>query len=142
LAGIAWMLRTDPVGPISGRRLSGDEVSYPADWSFTDDHFTIAVESRPNDPHSVTTICFVHDGDLYVPAQGGDGKRWTHYVEDDPRVRLKVGRDVYRARAVRVTDAAPEKFTASAARKYSQIAEREGPPPDDIWLFRIEPPEG
>ena len=139
-AGIAWLLRSDPMGPISGLRLSGDEVAYPADWGFSDDHFTIAVESRPDDPHSVTTICFVHEGSLYVPAQDGSDKKWTHYVVADPRVRLKLGESVYPARAVRVVDAAPESFLASAVKKYTEMADRlSGDLPDDIWIFRIEP---
>ncbi len=142
LAGIAWLLRTDPVGPIAGRQLSGEEAAYPSDWSFSDEHMTIAVETRLDDPHSVTTICFIHEAELFVPAQGGSEKRWTHYILDDPRVRLKIGDSIYRARAVRVTDADPESIVASAAKKYSQLAERAGEElPEDIWLFRIEPPE-
>lgn len=137
--GLAWLLRSDPIGPLSGRALSGGEAAYPADWSFTDDFTTIAVESRPGDPHSVTTICFIHDGELYVPARGGSEKRWTQYVLDDPRVRIKVGDAVYPARALRVENADPETFLASAAVKYSQMADPDREIPEDIWLFRIAP---
>jgi hypothetical protein len=139
LAGLAWLLRSDPVGPISGRALRGEEAAYPDDWRFSDAHTTIALEARPDDPHSVTTICFVHEGVLHVPAQGGSGKRWTHYVVEDPRVRLKVGDTVYPARAIRVEDADPTVYLASAARKYPQVAEAGDELPEDIWLFRIEP---
>ncbi len=141
LAGaLAWMFRADPMGPISGRELTGEERAYPSDWSFTDDHFTVALESRPDAPHSVTTICFVHEGSLYIPAQGGSGKRWTQYVVADPRVRIKVGDEVYPARADRVEDADPEVFLASAMKKYQSMADRaDGDMPEDIWLFRIHP---
>ena len=64
---------------ISGRTLSGEEFPYPENWDFTNDHFTIAVETRPEDPHSVTTVCFVHEGALYVPAQSGSSKRWPAF---------------------------------------------------------------
>ena len=143
VAGLAWLFRGDPMGPVAGRQLSGAEFAYPADWGFTDEHFTIAVESRPEDPHSVTTICFVHEGDLYVPAQSGTEKKWTHYVVEDPRVRLKVGDRVYPASAVRVTDLEPRAVLASAAKKYERMAERmDEDPPGDIWLFRIGPRKG
>jgi len=139
LAGLAWLFRSDPIGPISGRALRGAEAAYPSDWAFSDEYTTIALESRPDDPHSVTTICFVHDGALYVPAEGGSTKRWTGYVVADPRVRLKIGDGVYPARAVRVEGVEPETFLGSAGKKYPQVAEADGELPEDIWLFRIEP---
>ena len=139
LAAAAWLLRTDPMGPVAGRALSGEERAYPEDWAFTNDHMTIAVETRPaTNPHSVTTICFMHDGALYVPAGGGSDKNWTHYAVTDPQVRIKVGDAVYPARLTRVTDADPADFLASAGSKYSdQLSGREIP--DDLWLFRVGP---
>ncbi len=65
----------------------------------------------------------------------------THYLLEDPRVRLKLGDVVYPARAVRVTEFEPEVLAASAAKKYTQFADRERELPEDIWLFRIEPRE-
>ena len=43
VAGALYLLRTDPIYMISGKRLSGDEQPYPADWSMCNDHQTIAV---------------------------------------------------------------------------------------------------
>ena len=143
LAACARLIWTDPIGPLAGGRLSGSEAPFPADWDFSDAHFTIAVETRPEDPHSVTTICFVHEGTLIVPAQGGSDKAWTHYVLDDPRVRIKVGERVFPARATRILEPDPEDYFASAARKYKRMADRPGADrPEDICLFRIEPREG
>jgi hypothetical protein len=136
---LVWLFRSDPIGPLAGRALSGEESPYPSSWSFTDEHMTIAVETRPVDPHSVTTICFVHEGDLYIPAQGGSEKRWTRYVLEDPRVRIKAGEGVYPARLRRVTDADVERFVSSAAAKYARMADPERELPEDIWLFRVEP---
>ena len=137
--GVAWLLRDDPIGPLSGRMLSGTEAPYPADWAFTNDHNTIAVETQPDDPHSVTTICLVVDGQLYVPAQNGSEKRWTEYVVDDARVRLKIGDTIYPANAVRVEPADREPFVEAARAKYSRLMGDDDEMPDDIWLFRIEP---
>jgi hypothetical protein len=141
LAGVAWLLRSNPLGPISGRAVTGSEVPYPADWGFTDEHFTIAVEVRPDDPHSVTVICFVHQGDLYVPAQDGSSKNWPKYALEDPRVRVKVGDQVFAARAIRVTDMEIESLLASAAKKYDRLAEQDDLP-EDLWLFQIAQREG
>jgi len=134
----AFLFRTDPIAVIPGKRLSGEETNYPVDWAFSNAHMTIAVESRPDDPHSVTTLCCVHEGNLYVPAQSGSTKKWTHYVSDNPLVRIKIGEDIYPVRATRVLDIGMEDVAASVAHKYSQFADRdpdEGP--KDVWLFLI-----
>jgi hypothetical protein len=141
VAGVAWLFRTNPLGPIAGRALSGTPASYPSSWEFTDEHDTIAVEVRPEDPHSVTTICFVHQGSLYVPAQSGSSKDWTQYVLGNSQVRLKVGERIFQARALRVTDAEPSSFFASASKKYERLASQDELP-EDLWLFRIAPREG
>lgn len=137
---LAYLFRGDPIAMLAGKRLSGEEVAYPTDWSFTRDHMTIAVETRPDDPHSVTTICFVYNGDLYVPAQGGSAKDWPQYVVADRRVRLKVGDAVYPVAATRVTDLAMADIASAAAAKYPQMAGRAPEDmPKDVWLFRIAP---
>lgn len=138
VAGALYLLRTDPIYMISGKRLSGDELPYPADWSMCSHHQTIAVEARVDDPHSVTTICFVHDGDPIVPAMNGSEKRWPAMVVRDPRVRVKIGDSVYPARADRLVDVSMADLLPSIAAKYPQIAERDpAEAPQDVWLFRI-----
>lgn len=141
-AGLVW-LYPNPVGPIAGRALTGDEQPYPARWSFTDDVRTVFLETRPADPHSITTICFVHEGELYVPANSGAEKRWTAYVLEDPRVRLKVGDDVFAARARRVQGPL-EDYLPSVVAKYREWFPEDVPSeiPPDLWLFRIEAREG
>ena len=134
----AYALRSDPIGPLAGRQLRGPEVSEPvSDWSFTDEFDLIAVETRPAAPHSVTTICFTHEGALYVPATRGSAKSWTHYAVSDPRVRLKIGDKIYPARATRVSDTSQREAMVAAARaKYD--FEGDGSPPEDVWLFRMD----
>lgn len=138
VAGALYLLRTDPIYMISGKRLSGDELPYPADWSMCRDHQTIAVEARVENPHSVTTICFLHDGDLIVPAVNGSEKQWPAMVVRDPRIRVKIGDAVYPARADRMTGVSMSDLLASIAVKYPQITERDpADAPQDVWLFRI-----
>ena len=139
IAVLAWVTRSNPLGPIAGRALSGELVSEPVeDWSFSDESMLIAVESRPAAPHSVTTVCFTHEGALYVPAQNGSAKSWTHYATSDPRVRLLIDGRIYPARATRVTDPAlfPELAKAAGA-KYAFLADGDALP-DDVWLFRMD----
>lgn len=138
VAGALYVFRTDPIFMVSGKRLSGEELPYPADWSACNDHQTVAVETRVDDPHSVTTICFVHDGDLVIPAMSGSEKEWPAHVVRDPRVRVKIGDHVYPARAERMTDVSLDDLVESVAAKYPQIAERDpADAPQDVWLFRI-----
>lgn len=143
MAAVLYPLRRDPIAMLAGKELSGSEFGYPASWSFSDAHEFCAVEVRPEDPHSVTTICFVHEGVLHVPAQNGSEKEWTAMALDDPRVRVKIGDRIFPGRAVRVVVDDPAPVFESAARKYARLA-GDGPiePPPDVWLFRIDPREG
>ena len=138
VAGAVYVFRTDPIFMVSGKRLSGEELHYPANWSMCNDHQTVAVETRLDDPHSVTTLCFVHDGALVIPAMNGSEKEWPAHVVRDPRVRVKIGEHVYPALAERMTDVSLEDLVASVAAKYPQIAEQDpADAPQDVWLFRI-----
>jgi hypothetical protein len=83
---------------ISGKHLSGDEFVYPEDWLFTNEFQTIKVETNPENPHSVTTLCFVREGKLIIPAQEGHTKQWPQYALEDNRARIKVGDHIYPVR--------------------------------------------
>ena len=101
------------------------------------------METRIDDPHSVTTLAFVHAGQLHIPAQSGSSKRWTQNVLDDPRIRIKADGKIFRGRAERVLPLDILDYRESLARKYPKMGAR--PPeelPPDIWLFRILPPRG
>lgn len=142
VAVIVVLVRTDPIGPISGKRLSGVEQPFPDDWMLVNEHPLCALETRIDDPHSVTTLCFVHDGALMIPAGQGSSKTWPRYVLADPRVRVKVGEVVFPGIATRMTEIPLEDLVASLAVKYPQQF-ADGPPEDlpaDIWLFRISAP--
>jgi hypothetical protein len=140
LAGIGWLFRSDPVLMISGKHLEGEAFPYPANWDFSDDYSTIAIETNPRDPHSVTTLCFVHEGILYVPAQGGSEKQWTQFVLENPRVRLKIGDRIFHAKAERVMPLNILEFKDSLGSKYPKMKDRSPDEvPADLWLFRIRP---
>ena len=131
---VTYVTRTDPIFLIAGKQLSGNEVGYPSDWTFTDKHMTVFVESRPEDPHSVTTSCWVHEGELYIPAQSASSKSWTHYVLDDPSVRIKVGDKIYPAQLERVPEKIFPTLMQSRRLKYGSGPQEA---PKDVWIFRV-----
>lgn len=138
IGAIAYQLRTDPIGPIAGKRLSGDEKPFPSDWSFSTAHPYCAFESRPTAPHSVTVICFVVNGKMIVPSLGAPDKDWPFYVLEDPNVRLKVGDDVYPARAARITEFSQEDVRSAILGKYPDFSDRIPETlPDTTWLFEL-----
>ena len=95
---IAYSFRTDPIMMISGKKLSGMELPYPESWEFTNDYRTIKVETNPEDPHSVTTLCFIREGKLIIPSQDGNTKVWPKNVLKNNHARIKVGDEIYPVR--------------------------------------------
>ena len=104
-----------------GLWLKGEVVTMPVmDWSFVDkvEHpgrslNTVLVETRTPYfiPHSVRTMPFVRNGQLYirshqdrVDVQFPYDKSWTADVVRDPRVRIKIGDKLYEATMVVVAD--------------------------------------
>ena len=89
-----------PLWVIPGGALSGELVSEPvADWSFVTDAF-VDLETRPDDPYSVTVNYVVKQGALYIdPAEG---RTWLEHIRADPRVRVRFGERVYPVEAVLV----------------------------------------
>ena len=140
LFAAAYPFRTDPIAMLSGKQLSGEEKAYPADWAFALEHMLLKLESNPDDPHSVTTTHFVIDGKLHIPAQKGHTKEWPGIVVADPRVRIKIGNDIYPAKASLVSKNAGELIRPHLVERIKQ-AGRDIPEqlPPDVWLFEISP---
>lgn len=129
-----------PLGPIPGGRLGGVIATAPVkDWSFVREQRLIQLETRPREPHSVTTEYLLVDGQLYVSALDPERKRWPQYVSFEPQVRVRVGEVIYTASARRVTNRREHEHLLQ------QIAYLRGPndPALDldrtIWFFRLEP---
>lgn len=144
-----------PAGILAGGPYLGSATREAvADWSFTDSHLLVGIETRgPLLRHSVTILCVSAEGRLYVMARHAPRKRWVRNVEADPRVRLRIGETLYAGRAARVTDQAEANAAARALlRKYVGLEAPQarallGPPGADddrveLWTWRIDPPEG
>jgi hypothetical protein len=148
--GAAWF-GVDPKDRRPGLWLSGKEVAQlPADWSFTEAHPEVWLETRPwyGIPHSVTTVVAAGDGVLYVPSiysQPGPfpgTKYWNRIVAANPEVRLKVGDELYPMRIDPIMDPAEYgRAFAALASKYPFWEEalenpRKRPP---MALLRLQP---
>ena len=102
----------DPKGLRPGLWLRGDLVTTPvADWSFADKIQTIQLQTRTWYllPHSVNIGCAYYNGHLYVGSiymRPGVKYRWNADVIRDPRVRLKIGNQLYDRTLSYVTDPA------------------------------------
>ena len=123
-----------------GLWIKGDVVTTPVeDWSFVVgvDHpgrnlNTVLVETRTPYfiPHSVRTVPFVRNGQLYIRShqhrmdlQAPYDKAWTANVARDPRVRIKIGGKIYEATLVLVADHAQ----AAAALGRDPAVKEKGP---------------
>ncbi len=94
----------EPQDQSPGLWLTGELATEPgADWSFTEQHEEIFVQTRSPwlIPHSVTTYCATYNDSFYLFSAyygGGDFpdlRRWNKNVVRDPRVRLKIGDQLF-----------------------------------------------
>lgn len=87
---------------LPGGRLSGQSASAESWSAVVDGDGVLDLETRPGDPYSVR-IGFVMRGDrIYIdPATE---RKWLPNLRADPNVRVRLGKQIYRARAVRVTE--------------------------------------
>jgi hypothetical protein len=136
-----------PHGPLPGGRLEGEQTSAPArDWSFTDAYWTIQLETRPDDPYSVTVWCVAADGNLYVGAGQGASSVWARALMGDDRARVLIGEAIYEVSATVVADPAEILIYLDALSKkhggsdaaLSDFQSESDQPPTAI-LFRLEP---
>lgn len=138
-AGVSWRCR------VPGLWLKGNLVTTPvADWSFTDKYQTVKVQTidRLLLPHSVTTYCVSYNGRLYLTSVYGPGlppyphgRHWNENVARDPRVRIKIGDELYDRTLVYVTD--PDERAAVIANKRKKYPQQIIPTGAYINVFRV-----
>ncbi len=120
-----------------GTRVTGEVAEVQdTDWSFLHGRNLIVVETRTwyLVPHSVTTTSWVVDETLYVPCARCGSKRWPKNVQRDPRVRLKIGDQLYERRAILITDAAER-------RRILRTPDGESLP-EGVAVYRMDPRSG
>ena len=120
----------DPKERRAGLWLKGNVVTTPVnDWSFTDSIQTIKTQTNTPYmiPHSVTTFCVAYNGQLYLTSvyragiEFPHGRGWNENIARDPRVRLKIGDNVYDRKLSYVSDPAEKAAVLQVkAKKYPQ----------------------
>lgn len=143
-----------------GLWLTGDAVTTPVtDWSFTDAVTTVRIETRTwyLIPHFVRTDIARNGSQLYLcseyfaPAPGQPDLRddfpqarfWNRMVVRDPRIRVKIGNQLFQMRAYPLTDPGETALAREAfLNKYADIKRQEGSPEarrPRLHFFRLEP---
>lgn len=124
LLGLAVLGLTacQPSDQTPGQWLSGERQPYPADWAFSRAYREVALEVNTPYliPHSITIWCVELDGDLFIAAGRPEEKRWDDWVDDDPKVRIRMGEDIFEAQLVPLTE--PEQILmvrTAQAQKYN-----------------------
>ncbi len=135
LAGVAITARI--VGPIAlfpGGALSGDPAAEPAGpWGpLLEGVSVIQLEVDPLDPYSVNTGYVLRGSALFLRSPQAARKRWPEQLLADPRVVLRIRRELYLRRALRVSDPAE-----IAALERLVGGEAAGPADPLTWYFRI-----
>ena len=127
----------EPMFVFAGGELAGTERPMPPSWEFTKDFDTVQIETRPVDPYSVNVWGVSVDRSFYIAASDASDARWARAIEAEPRVRLRVGDDIYRLLATRtedptelddVIDAYVVKYGGDRDRSFIRHA----------WVFRLE----
>lgn len=94
----------EPVFIFPGGELEGTERPMPQSWDFTDAIDTMQIETRPSDPYSVNVWGVSVNRSFYVAASDPTDAVWANAIEAEPRVRLRIGDDIYRLLAKRTDD--------------------------------------
>ena len=73
-------------------------------FAFAQEFTLLRLETRDPDPYSVNLRVTVIDGHLYVDA--APGRRWGQHLSRNPDVRIRLGKTIYPARAIRTDEKA------------------------------------
>ena len=140
---LGWLLlltACEPVWRLPAGRLYGEVETEPvSDWSFTAGVTTVALETRPGFPHSITVVCFTHEGRLHIPSFNVSTKKWPEFVRQNPSVRLKIAGKIYPGYVERVDPGERDAILVSFAAKFRPGAE--APRSDqipDFTFYRFE----
>jgi hypothetical protein len=135
-AGVVFSACNGPLPFLSGGRLDGTVKPTPTTWAFAEDFAVIQLETRPAAPYSVNIAYTQLDGSLYIYA-GDTETEWVKHMNEDPRVRFRLGDDLYELQAERVTDGDEIAAFAEAWVSHSSI-HRDPMELETRWLYRLK----
>jgi hypothetical protein len=129
-AGASWTCQTP------GLWLRGDPITTPVtDWSFTNAVPTIKVQTQSPWllPYSVAAWCATYNGSLYITSYRG--RRWAEDIISHPRVRLKIGDQLFEKDMMMVTDS--DEKAAVIAAKAKKYPSWKPPKVEAATVFRV-----
>ncbi len=126
-----------------GLWIKGELVTTPVtDWSFTDQFAEIYLETRTwyLIPHSVTISCTAHQGRLYLTStysQGGEfpSRFWNKNVMRDPRVRLRIGNQLFEKTLSLLTNVAEKEAVLESKKKKNTRWKHPGL--ENVHIFQV-----
>ena len=142
--GVTRVTGFEPHNRTPGLWLKGNLITTPvADWSFTDNIPKVKLQTQTWYllPHSVTIDCAAYDGQLYLwsvyPA--GTSRSWNDNALRDPRVRIKIGNEVYDRTLSLVTDPVEQEHVLQArSKKYPELrSELKARPNSTVHVFHV-----
>ncbi len=124
-----------PLPFMAGGKLSGVVTEVPEIWQLEENSAVAQLETRPENPYSINLTYVQLDGVFYIYA-GDTRTNWVQHIEQDARVRIRVGDAIYPALATRVSDSAElGKFAAVWANLSS--FQRDPLQFEEVWLYRL-----
>jgi hypothetical protein len=115
----------EPVMVIPGGRLEGSVTAVPDTWAAVPE--TVQLETRPAKPYSVNIWALAVGRHLYV-ATSAEGTTWSSFIENDPKVRVRMDESIYELTATSVFDLDERRRVAAAyVTKYDVD-------PEDNWV--------
>lgn len=137
LSGIAILAGCGPIGPVPGDAIDGEPIPAPQSWASSDTVEVITVETNPAEPYSVNIWGVGVDPFLYIGASDPDST-WAQNIQQDERVRVRMGDGIYDLKAVRVDDPGTQEVIRQAfIRKYEMDPDEAAF--EGAALFRLEP---
>ena len=137
LSSFAFLLAGcgEPLVGIPGGQLNGSEQSPPARWKTVPD--TIQVEFRPDtEPYSINIWGAAIGPDLYIATKPA-GTKWSAMLATDNKVRVRLGKDLYKLQASAVTDSDErQRVFARYLEKYEMEVEEDWI--DAAPIFRLD----
>ena len=118
VALLVFLFRSDPIGPLAGKALTGELMNAPATWPTCEKDETLAIEVRPDDPHSVNIWYFILNSSLFVGAFNPKEKEWAMLIDANPKVKVKICDQLFKANAHSVVGYSKEVLVGALTDKY------------------------
>jgi len=123
--------------PLPGGAIEGESIAAPQNWAASDAVDVITVQTNPGQPYSVNIWGVSVDEFLYVGASDPESP-WSKNIQQDERVRVRIGEAVHDLKASLVDDPTTEETVRQAfIRKYKM--DPEDGAFEEAAFFRLEP---